>query len=106
MHGAPALGANVVARALGMRNNERAAAAIRSAFAAAVIFGLSTLVAGELLAGPATDRLEVPAKVKDDSPDYLRVFLLGMPFLAIYNFLAAVCRNQGDTKTPLFRKSF
>jgi putative MATE family efflux protein len=32
---------------------------------------------------------------------YLRVFLLGMPFMGLYNFLAAIFRSRGDTRTPL-----
>lgn len=30
------------------------------------------------------------------------MYLLGMPFISIYNFLSAVMRSQGDTQTPLW----
>ena len=50
----------------------------------------------------ANKRLSVPEAVRDDALTYLRVYLLGMPFIAIYNFLAAVMRSQGDTQTPLW----
>lgn len=98
-----ALGVNVVvARALGMKNDRKANEAVRTSFLTAVIFGIVALFIGQLLAGLAMQWLDVPAEVRDDALMYLRVYLLGMPFIAIYNFLAAVFRSQGDTQTPLW----
>lgn len=98
-----ALGANViVARYLGMKDEARANRAVHTAFATAVIFGIAAVLVGEAFAGPAMDWLEVPESVRTDAEVYLRVFLLGFPFIAIYNFLAAVMRSQGDTQTPLW----
>lgn len=98
-----ALGANVVvARFLGMRDEERASAAVHTAFLTAVMFGVAAMIVGEIASGFAMDLLDVPESVVDDSLAYLRVYLLGMPFIAVYNFLAAVYRSQGDTQTPLW----
>lgn len=98
-----ALGVNVVvARALGMKNDRKANEAVRTSFLTAVLFGIVALFIGQLLAGPAMQWLDVPAEARDDALMYLRVYLLGMPFIAVYNFLAAVFRSQGDTQTPLW----
>lgn len=98
-----ALGANVVvAQCLGMKDEQKANRAVHTAFATAVIFGIVAVLVGEGFAGPAMDWLDVPASVRPDAEMYLRVFLLGFPFIAIYNFLAAVMRSQGDTQTPLW----
>ncbi len=98
-----ALGVNVVvARALGMKNDRKANEAVRTSFLTAIVFGVVALIIGQLLAGPAMQWLDVPAEVRDDALMYLRVYLLGMPFIAVYNFLAAVFRSQGDTQTPLW----
>lgn len=98
-----ALGANViVARCLGMRDDAKVNRAVHTAFATAVIFGVFAVLLGEAIAGPAMDILDVPDVVRSDAEIYLRVFLLGFPFIAIYNFLAAVMRSQGDTQTPLW----
>ena len=98
-----ALGVNVVvARALGMKNDRKANEAVRTSFLTAIVFGVVALIIGQLLAGPAIQWLDVPAEVRDDALMYLRVYLLGMPFIAVYNFLAAVFRSQGDTQTPLW----
>ena len=96
------LGANVVvARDIGMHRPDRTRRAVHTAFALALGFGILTTIIGELGCGPLLDCLDVPAAVREPASDYLRVFLLGMPFMAIYNFLAAVFRSKGDTRTPL-----
>ena len=98
-----ALGVNVVvARALGMKNDRKANEAVRTSFLTAVVFGVIALIIGQCFASSAMDWLDVPAEVRDHALIYLRVYLLGMPFIAVYNFLAAVFRSQGDTQTPLW----
>lgn len=94
-----ALGVNVVvARALGMKNDRKANEAVRTSFLTAIVFGVVALIIGQLLAGPAMQWLDVPAEVRDDALMYLRVYLLGMPFIAVYNFLAAVFRSLATRK--------
>ena len=36
---------------------------------------------------------------------YLRVYMLGMPFILLYNFEAAIFRGSGNTRTPLIALS-
>lgn len=98
-----ALGANViVARFLGMKDEESANRAVHTALATAILFGISMTILGEILTQPILKLMKVPASVIGHSEDYLRVYLLGMPFIAIYNFLGAVFRSQGDTQTPFW----
>lgn len=96
------LGANVVvARYIGMRRPDRTRRAVHTAFALALLFGVGITVLGEAGADLLLDCLDVPPSVRGPAEDYLRVFLLGLPFMAIYNFLGAVFRSKGDTRTPL-----
>lgn len=96
------LGANVmVARFIGARDMEKAGSAVHTAFLLALAVGLGLMVLGELLAGPVLTALAVPESVMPLAEMYLRVFLLGMPFMGLYNFQAAIFRSRGDTKTPL-----
>ena len=77
-----ALGANVVvAQALGMRDEERASRGVHTAFYVAVVFGVVMAIAGEIGADWIIACLEVPESVRADSELYLRVYLLGMPFI-------------------------
>lgn len=98
-----ALGANVVvARFLGMKDDEGTNRAVHTAFVTALVFGTAMMLLGEALTGPILESMKVPSSVIGHSEIYLRIYLLGMPFIAVYNFLAAVYRSQGDTQTPLW----
>lgn len=97
------LGANVVvARYIGMRRPDKTRRAVHTAFALALLFGFVVTAAGEAGATFLLDVLDVPDSVRGHAEAYLRVFLLGLPFMAIYNFLSAVFRSKGDTRTPLY----
>lgn len=97
------IGANVVvARYLGMRKYDDASKAVHTAFATAVIFGVIAMVIGELCSSILMVWMQVPPNVVRHSEIYLQMYLLGMPFISIYNFLSAVMRSQGDTQTPLW----
>ena len=97
-----ALGANVVvARCIGMKNEDLASKAVHTSFALALLFGVSIALIGEVFCSEVMSLLSVPDAVLSHATDYLRVFLLGLPFVTIYNFLAAVYRSKGDTGTPL-----
>ncbi len=96
-----ALGVNVVtARYLGMRQKELASESVHTALALSVAFGVAIALLGEIFCGFIMDVLDVPESVLGHAEDYLRVYLAGIPFIAVYNFLASVFRSKGDTKTP------
>lgn len=96
------LGGNVIiARFIGAKQSERAQAALHTAFVLALIIGFSMAILGQIAAGAIIDWLQVPAEVEEMAETYLRVYLLGMPLLALYNFQSAIFRAQGDTRTPL-----
>ena len=63
-------------------------------------------VLGELAAGPALRALNVPAEVLPYALLYLRIYLLGVPVILLYNFEAAIFRSVGDTRVPLQTLAF
>ena len=77
-------------------------AAVHTAFATAVIFVVIAMIIGELCSSILMVWMQVPPNVVRHSEIYLQMYLLGMPFISIYNFLSAVLRSQGDTQTPLW----
>lgn len=96
------LGANVViAQSIGAKKIDRAHAAVNTAFILAIAAGIFFCAVGELLVAPIFYFLEVPAQVVDMAETYLRIFLLGLPAMSLYNFEAAIFRSKGDTRTPL-----
>lgn len=96
------IGANVVvARYLGMKDEENAKDAVNTSFTVAVIIGILFCILGELYIPQIVEMMDVPEEVKGESIKYLRNYFLGLPFISIYNFEAAVIRSNGDTHTPL-----
>ena len=59
------------------------------------------LVLGLMIARPILEIMGTPENVIDLAVLYLHIYFLGMPFLMIYNFGAAVLRSKGDTQRPL-----
>jgi putative MATE family efflux protein len=96
------VGANVViAHLIGSGRKKEAGRAAGSSIIMALLFGLLMLVIGELLADWILSSMGVPAEVMDMAVLYLRVYLIGMPVILLYNFESAIFRAAGDTRTPL-----
>ena len=97
-----ALGANVViANAIGRGDSNTVSRAVHTSIVAAVIGGIIVGTLGQLVAEPVLSMLQVPEDVFPLALKYMRIYLLGLPVIFIYNFEAAIFRSAGDTKTPL-----
>lgn len=97
-----ALGANVViANAIGRNDNATVQKAVHTSIIIAVLGGVLIGGLGELAAEPILNLLDVPQDVFPYALMYLRIYLLGMPVILLYNFEAAIFRSIGDTKIPL-----
>ena len=97
-----ALGANVViATAIGSNDRDTAQKAVHTSIVVAVLGGLFVAAVGELIAAPLLSSLHVPEDVLPSALLYLRIYLLGMPVILLYNFEAAIFRSVGNTRTPL-----
>ena len=102
-----ALGANVViANAIGRQDEDAVHRAVHTAVVLAVLGGILVTVVGELAAGTALRSLNVPDEVFPYALLYLRIYLLGVPVILLYNFEAAIFRSVGDTKVPLQALAF
>lgn len=97
-----ALGANVViANAIGRKDIKSVQKAVHTALILALFSGIVVAILGELIAGKVMGLLNVPDEVFPEALLYLRIYLLGLPVIFLYNFEAAVFRSIGDTKVPL-----
>ena len=92
----------LVARFYGARHTDDVCRTVHSALVVSFIAGVVLLFVG-LLGSPALLRL---LNTKEDLLPgailYLRVYFLGMPALALYNFGNAIFSAIGDTKKPLY----
>lgn len=97
-----ALGSNVViAHAIGHGDRASVQKAVHTSVVASLIGGAAVTVLGELIAAPLLGLLQVPDEVFPSALLYLRIYLLGMPVILLYNFEAAIFRSVGETKIPL-----
>jgi len=74
-----------------------------------ILFSFSALLGGISLlltlfcvpaAGALLRLLQTPPDILASSCSYLRVVLLGLPFIAVYNVHSAVLRGMGDSRAP------
>ena len=61
---------------------------------------------GAALTQPMLRLLDTPADIFADAAVYLRIIMLGVPFLAVYNVYSAVLRGIGDSRAPFLSVLF
>lgn len=95
------LGANVtIAHAVGAGDRERANRCAHTAVVLALL-GVAVTILMEVASRPVLQCLSVPPEIFNDALIYLRVYLLGIPAILLFNFEAAVFRSVGVTRMPL-----
>lgn len=95
------LGANVtIAHAIGAGNQDRANRCAHTAVVLALL-GVVVTILMEIASRPLMQCLSVPPEIFNDALVYLRVYLLGIPAILLFNFEAAVFRSVGVTRMPL-----
>lgn len=97
-----ALGANVViANAVGRKDEEAVQNAVHSSILFSLLAGVVVTLIGELAATPLLTIMHAPADVLPKAVLYLRIYLIGIPAILLYNFESAIFRSVGETKVPL-----
>ena len=96
------LGSNVIiARSIGQKDDVKLSKAVHTSVIVALLGGLLLTMLGEFLAPGIVNLLDVPKDVYPLSIKYLRIYLVGMPVILLYNFESAIFRSCGNTRTPL-----
>ncbi|WP_253293614.1 MATE family efflux transporter [Kineothrix sp. MSJ-39] len=97
------LGSNVViAHYIGQGSEKNIKAAVHTAMLVAVLCGFFVLLLGQVIARPVLLLMGTPEDVIDLAVLYLRIYLLGMPCIMLYDFGASILRSTGDSKRPLY----
>ena len=97
------IGANVVvAKYIGKNETEKIHDAVHTSITLAVISGFLLLIWGLAIAKPILSLMNTPEDIIDLAVVYFRVYFLGMPFIMLYNFGAAILRSKGDSQRPLW----
>lgn len=96
-------GINVlVARFYGAQHPKDVCAAVHSALLVSLAVGAVLLAVGEVTSPGLLRLLNTKEDLLPGAVLYLRLYFLGMPAMAVYNFGNAVFSAIGDTKKPLF----
>ncbi len=97
------LGVNAAASTrIGQRDNEGVRKCVETGAILSVALGLALAAIGSLVATPLLTAMHTPREVLADAVLYLRIFFVALPFLAVFNFCAAVMQSMGDTRRPLY----
>jgi putative MATE family efflux protein len=101
------IGSNVeIAQAIGSGARERISHVVHTSVLFAMLSGVLLMLVGIPLARPILTLMGTPENVLEQAVLYLRIYFLGMPFIVLYNFGAAILRAVGDTRRPMYCLAF
>ncbi len=96
------IGANViVARNIGARNGDGVQKAVHTALIMSVLFGGLGAGIGIALARPILTAMGNTGSLLELAIRYSYIYLLGVPFASLTNFLSAIFRAKGNARLPL-----
>ncbi len=96
------LGSNVIiAKAIGQKDEKQVSKTVHTSIIVALLGGLLLTILGEIYAPNVVRMLDVPEEVLPLAVKYLRIYLIGMPVILLYNFESAIFRSCGNTNMPL-----
>lgn len=96
------VGANVViANYIGQKRMDKIQEVVHTVMILAVVCGVCMMLLGIGMARLVLTWMNTPIGILDDAVLYLRIYMLGMPFIMVYNFGSAILRSIGDTRRPL-----
>lgn len=95
------IGANIlIANRIGQNEIDELPAAVQTAMLLAALIGMAGLLLGQAAAAPLLELIQTPNSIFEEAALYLRFYMLGYPFLLLYDFGAAVLRARGDSRAP------
>ncbi len=101
------IGANIlVAGLIGKKCKDEIPSAIRTTVVLSVVIGIFGMILGQFVAEPLLRLIQAPEGILRDAALYLRIYMLGYPFILLYDFGSAVLRARGDSRYPFFALAF
>lgn len=97
------VGASVLtSRYFGARNYRKMKTSVYTAMLSFLAVSLVLGGAGLLLGGQIMELLNTPENILAQATEYLNIYFLGLPFLFMYNVLAAMFNALGRSRIPLY----
>jgi len=96
------VGANViVARYLGAKDKDAVSRTVHTSIVMSLAVGALATVIGLFISRPVLSMMGAQGNLLDLATTYTKIYFCGVPFLSATNYLSAIFRAKGDTKTPL-----
>ena len=98
-----AVGPNAaLANLIGQGQRNRISGMVHTILTFGMILGVVLMGLGFLTARTVLEASGTPESVINEALLYIRIYFIGIPFMTIYNFGAAILRSYGDTKRPMY----
>lgn len=95
------IGANIlIANHIGRNETKEMPAAVQTAILLAVLIGMIGVLLGQSISAPLLRLIQTPEGIFEAAELYLRIYIMGYPFLLLYDFGASVLRARGDSRYP------
>lgn len=95
------VGAGVItAQYWGAKEEQKVRTSMENAIFLAITGGILLMIAGQLLADWALRALQTPDSILAEALVYIRIYLLAIMSMIIYNMCAGILRAIGDSRTP------
>lgn len=91
----------IVSQLFGSKDNKRMRSAVVNSAIVTAVFGIVISIISSLAAEPVLRMLNVPDKLIGSSVIYMKIACGGTAAVAAYNWINAIMRAVGDSKTPL-----
>ena len=96
-------GASVLtSQAFGAGNGAAVKESISVSLISFLILSLVLGILGVIFTPKIINALNTPANIRSDAIAYLRIYLLGLPFLFMYNILSSIFNALGKSRIPLY----
>jgi len=98
-----ATGANVIiSRNIGAKDDRNVSRGVHTSISLSIIFGIVSCILGQFISRPILIMMGAKGNLLDLAVLYTRIYFAGVPFLAVTNYIIAIFRAKGDTRTPLY----
>ena len=92
----------VTSQYYGAKEEKNVSETVHTSITVSLLGGIILAVVGFTFARTFLLWMDTPADVIDLSTKYMKICMLGMPAMLLYNFASAILRAIGDTKRPLY----
>lgn len=95
-------GGIIASQFFGSHSDEKVKSCIVNTGFIMLIFPVVVGIIAAILASPLLRMLGTPEDIMADAVRYTQIMCLGLLFVSVYNFMSAMLRALGDSKTPLY----